>query len=80
MDWTDFFQGITAAGTSIASAVIGPRTPQAIPGSPGAVYIPSAASGSIVQTSGALGAFGLGSSSGLLVILLGVILIFALRK
>jgi hypothetical protein len=79
MDWTDFFTGIASAGSSIATAVIGPRTPQAIPGNPGAVYLPSAATGSIVSTGGVLGGIG-GSSSTLLIILLGVVLIFALRK
>jgi hypothetical protein len=80
MDWSDFFSGLASTGTSIATAVIGPTTPYALPGSPGAVYIPPAAGGQIVQTSGALGAIGVGSSSGILIILVAVVLIFALRK
>ena len=78
MDWTDFFQGIAGAGTSIASAVIGPRTPTAIPGSPGAIYIPPGAGGQIVPSGGLLG--GGGPSSMLIVLLIAFALIFALRK
>src|ERR1700722_10808444 len=81
MDWTDFFQGITTAGTSIATTVIGPRLPSAIPGSPGAVYIPSAASGSIISTNtGISSLLGTGSSGTLLLILLAFVLIFALKS
>jgi hypothetical protein len=75
-----FFYRHRSAGSSIATAVIGPRIPTALPGSPGAYYVPSGATGSIVQTPGALGALGIGSSSTLLIVLLAVVLIFALRK
>lgn len=80
MDWSDFISGLGQAGASIATAVIGPRTPQAIPGAPGAVYIPNAASGQIVQSGGALGALGIAGGGSALLILLAVVLIFALRK
>jgi hypothetical protein len=78
MDWTDFFTGISSAGTSIAKAVIGANQPFAIPGAPGAVYVPQ--TGSILSTNtGLTGLLGGGNSS-LILILLAVVLIFALRK
>ena len=81
MDWTDFFTGIAQAGSSIATAVIGPRYPTAIPGAPGSYYVPPAATGSIVNTNtGLLGLGGVGGSSSLILILLAVVLIFAFRK
>jgi hypothetical protein len=81
MDWTDFFSGIATAGTSIASAVIGPRVPSAIPGNPGAIYIPPAAGGQVIQTGGILGGgLGGGSNSILIILLIGLVLVFALRN
>jgi hypothetical protein len=79
MDWTDFFTGISQAGTSIAKAVIGPTQPYAIPGAPGSVYIPQ--TGAILQTNtGISSLLGAGSNSTLILILLAVVLVFALRK
>lgn len=79
MDWTDFFQGIATAGTNIASAVIGPRVPQQLPGAPGAYYLPPAAGGQIVQAQGGLLGGG-GSSSILTILLIVLVLVFVLRK
>jgi hypothetical protein len=79
MDWTDFFTGITSAATSITKAVVGANTPVAIAGAPGTVYVPS--TGALVQTNtGLSGLIGGGTNSSLILILLGVVLIFALRK
>jgi hypothetical protein len=77
MDWTDFFTGISSAGASIATAVIGPRVPLALPGSPGSYFLPSGATGQIVNSGGLLGT---GSSSTLLILLGAVVLIFAMRR
>jgi hypothetical protein len=79
MDWTDFFQGIATAGTNIASAVIGPRVPQPLPGSPGAYYLPPAAGGQIVQPSANLLGAG-GGSSILIILLMALVFVFVLRK
>jgi hypothetical protein len=85
MDWTDFFQGIATAGTNIASAVIGPRVPQPLPGSPGAYYLPPAAGGQIVNTGGVFGTGGGllstgGGSSVLIILLIALVFVFVLRK
>jgi hypothetical protein len=79
MDWTDFFGGLAQlapVGTSIASAVIGPTTPIAL-GTSGSVYLPQ--SGQIVQTNTGLFGSAAGSSSILMLLLIGLVLIFALR-
>jgi hypothetical protein len=77
MDWNDFFSGLASlapVGIGIAAAVQGPPQPIML-GSTGQVYLPQ--TGQIVGNTGLLGS---GSSSTILILLIGLALIFALRK
>lgn len=74
MNWTSFFSGLQSLGTSVAQDVALTSGPQAVAGAPGVIYNP--ATGQLLNTNSLTS----GSGGILILLLLGVVLIFALRK
>lgn len=77
MDWNDFFSGLASlapVGIGIAAAVQGPAQPITLAG--GQTYFPQ--TGQVIPSN--TGLLGSGSSSMILILLIGLALIFALRK